>query len=47
MIEAAAMETSKKSRWNGQSRWRFGIGARLGAAFVAIVGLAVCASLVG
>lgn len=47
MIEAAAMETSKRSRWNGQSRWRFGIGARLGAAFVAIVGLAVCASLVG
>lgn len=29
------------------SRWRFGIGARLGAAFVAIVGLAVGACIVG
>lgn len=31
----------------GGTRWRLGIGARLGAAFVAIVGLAVGACLVG
>ncbi len=47
MIEAAAMETRDRSRRKGPRRWRFGIGARLGAAFVAIVGLAVGASLVG
>ena len=41
------METHDASRRKGPRRWRFGIGARLGAAFVAIVGLAVGASLVG
>jgi two-component system C4-dicarboxylate transport sensor histidine kinase DctB len=47
MVEAAAMETYGALRHKGSRRWRFGIGARLGAAFVAIVGLAVGASLVG
>lgn len=47
MVEAAAMEMQGRSRGKGPRRWRFGIGARLGAAFVAIVGLAVGASLVG
>lgn len=41
------MKTGKGTGRMGANRWRFGIGARLGAAFVVIVGLAVGASLVG
>lgn len=41
------MKQRDRSRQKRQRRWRFGIGARLGAAFVLIVGLAVGASLVG
>ncbi len=41
------MKQHDRSRQKRLSRWRFGIGARLGAAFVLIVGLAVGASLVG
>ena len=41
------MKQRDRSRQKRPSRWRFGIGARLGAAFVLIVGLAVGASLVG
>lgn len=41
------MNQLDRSRQRQPNRWRFGIGARLGAAFVLIVGLAVGASLVG
>ncbi|WP_428424018.1 ATP-binding protein [Pararhizobium sp.] len=41
------MSTRDRSPRIRQNRWRFGIGARLGAAFVLIVGLAVGASFVG
>lgn len=41
------MNQRDRSRQRWPNRWRFGIGARLGAAFVLIVGLAVGASLVG
>lgn len=47
MIETAAMNIQGRSGRTRPNRWRFGIGARLGAAFVVIVGLAVGASLVG
>jgi two-component system C4-dicarboxylate transport sensor histidine kinase DctB len=41
-VMAATVETSAP-----QARWRFGIGARLALAFVAIVGFAVVACIVG
>lgn len=41
------MNTHDRSPSGRSNRWRFGIGARLAASFVVIVGLAVCASLVG
>ncbi|WP_395517491.1 ATP-binding protein [Pseudorhizobium flavum] len=47
MIEAAGMTICSGTTSRNTKRWRFGIGTRLGAAFVAIVGLAVGASLVG
>ena len=47
MMDTGAMPATRSTGRGRPKGWRFGIGARLGAAFVLIVGLAVGASLVG